>query len=175
MLYDSELWRDAKVSDRAPLTDPLAPAPLAGVLASALAILAVAVVGAGCGGQADPAAASTSVGATPPALGATAGSPPDRGSALPRLAPTVQAAPPSPEPLIALATADAARLTGTGPGDVRIVRLEAREWPDRSLGCPRPGMGYAQAITPGFLIVADAGGRQLEYHTDHAQVVLCTP
>jgi len=34
-------------------------------------------------------------------------------------------------------------------------------------------MGYAQAITPGYLIVAEAAGQQLEYHTDHAQVVLC--
>ena len=74
---------------------------------------------------------------------------------------------------MALAAADAARRTGTGPGDVRIVMVEAREWPDRSLGCPRPGMGYAQAITPGYLIVAESAGQRFEYHTDHVQVVLC--
>jgi hypothetical protein len=34
-------------------------------------------------------------------------------------------------------------------------------------------MGYAQAITPGFLIVVEARGRRLDYHTDHAQIVLC--
>jgi hypothetical protein len=90
-----------------------------------------------------------------------------------RLAPTAQASPPAPGPLIALATADAARRTGAGSGDVRIVLVEAREWPDRSLGCPRPGMGYAQAITPGFLIVAEVAGQHLEYHTDQAEVQLC--
>jgi len=100
---------------------------------------------------------------------------PARAVAPPRLAATAQASPPPAEPLVALVTADAAHLTGVGLDAVRIVLVEPREWPDRSLGCPRPGMGYAQAITPGYLIVAEAGGRQLEYHSDHAQIVLCTP
>ena len=98
---------------------------------------------------------------------------PTRVNAPARPASSPRAADPSPEPLVGLATADAARRTGTGPDEVRIVLVEARDWPDRSLGCPRPGMGYAQAITPGFLIVLEVGGQRLEYHTDHAQVVLC--
>jgi hypothetical protein len=77
--------------------------------------------------------------------------------------------------LVALVTEDAAQRANVARADVRIVLMEAREWPDRSLGCPRPGLGYAQAITPGFRIVAEAGGQQLEYHTDHAQVVHCDP
>jgi hypothetical protein len=81
--------------------------------------------------------------------------------------------PVSPDGLVALATADAAGRAGLAHADVRAVRVEARVWSDRSLGCPRPGMGYAQAITPGYLIVVEAAGRELEYHTDHAQVVLC--
>ncbi len=162
------------MSDRGLLTTPPARAPLTGALAVTLAVLAATAVGAACSRQADPATAPTTAPAAPPVVAATPTGSPDRVAVPARPAPTVQAPPPSPEPLIALATADAARRTGTGPSDVRIVRIEAREWPDRSLGCPRPGMGYAQAITPGYLIVADAGGRQLKYHTDHAQVVLCT-
>lgn len=77
--------------------------------------------------------------------------------------------------LVGLVTEDAARRANVREGDVRIMEVEARDWPDRSLGCPKPGLGYAQAITPGYRIVAEAGGRQLEYHTDHAQVVLCEP
>jgi hypothetical protein len=83
------------------------------------------------------------------------------------------ASPISPDPLVALAAADAAGRVGLETADVRTVQIERREWSDRSLGCPRPGMGYAQAITPGFLIVVEAAGQQFEYHTDHAQVVLC--
>lgn len=57
--------------------------------------------------------------------------------------------------------------------DVRVLSVQPREWPDRSLGCPQPGMGYAQAITPGYLITLDAAGRRFEYHTDQAQIVHC--
>lgn len=76
---------------------------------------------------------------------------------------------------MARAVADVVSRTGLAAERVRVVRVEAREWPDRSLGCPRPGMGYAQAITPGYLIVLEAEGRGFEYHTDRAQVVLCEP
>ena len=136
-------------------------------------VVAVAIGGTvvGCG---DPlaGAAPTSARATVEVPRPTSSS--ARAEAPARLAPTAQASPPAPDLLVALATADAARRTGAAPGDVRIARIESREWPDRSLGCPRPGMGYAQAITPGYLIVAEAAGQQLEYHTDHAQVVLCS-
>lgn len=142
-----------------------------------LTVVAGALVGtfAACGWRDDPAAGAVPTPAGPTVATARPTSSPVRADAPTRLTPTAQASPPAPEPLVALATADAARRTGAAPGDVRIVRIEAREWPDRSLGCPRPGMGYAQAITPGYLIVAEAAGRQLVYHTDHAQVVLCTP
>jgi hypothetical protein len=81
--------------------------------------------------------------------------------------------PSTPDALIAVAVEDAAARSGVAPSDVRVVLVEPREWPDRSLGCPRPGMGYAQAITPGYLILLEAGGQQLEYHADRAQVQLC--
>ena len=137
----------------------------------AVAVAAIAGALAGCGSRDEPSpgAAPTSAGATPRST-----SSPVRADVPARLTPTAKASPASPESLVALATADASRRTGAAPGDVRIARIEAREWPDRSLGCPRPGMGYAQAITPGYLIVAEAAGQQLEYHTDHAQVMLCS-
>ncbi len=39
----------------------------------------------------------------------------------------------------------------------------------RRAGLPRPGEFYIQVITPGYLIVLQAGGRQYEYHTDSGQ------
>jgi hypothetical protein len=48
------------------------------------------------------------------------------------------------------------------------------DWSDTSLGCPEPGMMYAQVITPGFLVMIEAEGQQYEYHTDESRfVVLC--
>ena len=77
--------------------------------------------------------------------------------------------PPGAEPLVRLAVADAAQRTGVAPTDVSVLQVEAREWPDASLGCPKPNELYAQVITPGYEIVLQAGGQQLSYHTDRAR------
>ncbi|MDX1408310.1 MAG: hypothetical protein R3330_09255, partial [Saprospiraceae bacterium] len=47
-------------------------------------------------------------------------------------------------------------------------------WPDSSLGCPQKGMVYADVLTPGYLIVLSADGREYEYHTSKGtEVVYC--
>ena len=125
-----------------------------------------------CGPSEESAADRPPVSTTPIRVNTPEGSP-ERIARPVRPAATPQMPHPSPEPLVALATADAARHASAGPSGVRVVHVEPREWPDRSLGCPRPGMGYAQAITPGYLIVVEADGRRLEYHTDHVTVTLC--
>jgi hypothetical protein len=69
---------------------------------------------------------------------------------------------------------DAAAHLGVSPGELRVDQLEPRQWGDASLGCPRPGILYAQVVTPGFLIVIHGGGKELEYHSDgRGRVVLC--
>jgi hypothetical protein len=75
---------------------------------------------------------------------------------------------PNPEarPAVDAALGDAAGRLGVGRDQLRLERLEQREWPDGSLGCPQPGMMYAQVITPGYLIVVAGAARQLEYHAD---------
>jgi hypothetical protein len=58
----------------------------------------------------------------------------------------------------------------------RIILVEAKEvvWPDSSLGCPQPGMAYAQVLTPGYLIVLSAGDIEYEYHASRgAEVIYC--
>ncbi len=76
--------------------------------------------------------------------------------------------------VVAAAVADAAGRSGAPATAVRVVRVEARNWPDSSLGCPRPGMGYAQVITPGYLIVVEVAGQTLEYHADRNRAELCS-
>lgn len=63
-------------------------------------------------------------------------------------------------------TTAAATALGVDPTAIIIVRAEAKEWPDSSLGCPKPGGFYAQVITPGHLVIVEADGRRFEYHTD---------
>ena len=36
-------------------------------------------------------------------------------------------------------------------------------WPNGALGCPQPGFVYTERIEPGYQVVVDAGGRQLDY------------
>ena len=56
-----------------------------------------------------------------------------------------------------------------------LVAFERVEWPDAGLGCPKPGMMYAQVVTPGFRLVFEYEGGQYEYHTDQdgSTVVKC--
>jgi hypothetical protein len=49
---------------------------------------------------------------------------------------------------------------------VLIVSVVAVEWPDASLGCPKPGMMYAQVVTGGYRVKVAVGGTVLDYHTD---------
>ncbi|MBI2919133.1 MAG: hypothetical protein HYY01_14255 [Chloroflexi bacterium] len=39
-------------------------------------------------------------------------------------------------------------------------------WPDASLGCPQPGVAYAQVATPGYRIILTSGGKEHHYHSD---------
>ncbi len=58
---------------------------------------------------------------------------------------------------------------------VQVVSVSAVDWSDTSLGCPQPGMFYAQVIVQGYKIVLSAGSQQIEYHSDQkGRVVTCS-
>jgi len=73
------------------------------------------------------------------------------------------------------ARSDLSRQLGVDIEIVEVLAVESVEWPDSSLGCPAPGMMYAQVITPGYRILLSAGGRTFEYHGDERQALLCQP
>jgi hypothetical protein len=63
---------------------------------------------------------------------------------------------------------------GVAPVDVTVVSTSQEVWPDASLGCPQPDMLYAQVVTSGFRVVVEAGGEQVEFHSDQSgNVVRC--
>lgn len=62
--------------------------------------------------------------------------------------------------------ADAVERTGLGRDALEVLGAEAVTWPDGSLGCPRPGMEYTQALVPGYRIRIRAGERILDYHAN---------
>jgi hypothetical protein len=67
---------------------------------------------------------------------------------------------------------DLAERLGLGTGDITILRVEAVSWADTSLGCPAPGVVYAQVEVPGYSIELLARGEAYMYHTDSGDTVL---
>ncbi|MBN1937200.1 MAG: hypothetical protein JW934_21250 [Anaerolineae bacterium] len=135
-----------------------------------MAVLAVVlVVASGC---ARPPATPT-LGAQPEALPTTTPTPSLPAQTSPLLSPLPTqdgrfpaqvAIPAEAETAVAWAVADLAERLGIDPAQVQVLAVESVQWSDSSLGCPQPGMMYAQVITPGYLIVLGAGEAQYEYH-----------
>lgn len=58
---------------------------------------------------------------------------------------------------------------------IQVVSFEHTEWSDSSLGCPEPGRTYLTVITPGYLVLLQASGKQYEYHTSEKGMVVRCP
>lgn len=161
------------------------------------ALFAVSLLVLGCqAAVTTPTPASTAVATPRPATSATvAASPSPFASAAPAPTPTTGIAPSPvakvpgtvqpgaagtgvsmqvPSEVAQAVRTEVARRTGVDPVTVRIVRAEQVDWPDASLGCPQPGMAYAQVVTPGYRVVVEAGGRTLNVHTStRGTAVVC--
>jgi hypothetical protein len=153
-----------------------------------LLLLLVGLGAAGCSGEATPVAPQAAPTPTQPSSTETRGV--ERGLPAPTT-PTSQAEPagatpesvpggtevtppPEAQEVVRLAKEDLAQRLGVAVGQIGLASVEAVEWSDTSLGCPQPGMMYAQVITPGYRVVLEAGGQSYEYHTDTGRfVVLC--
>jgi len=64
---------------------------------------------------------------------------------------------------LAMIAADAATVAGVDPASVVLVSVKPVTWMDGSLGCPKPGVMYTQAVVPGFRVIVRAGDRKLDY------------
>jgi hypothetical protein len=76
--------------------------------------------------------------------------------------------------VVALAVADLSQQLSVPEESILVKSVEAVQWSDASVGCPKPGMLYAQVVTPGYLVILGMEEQTYEYHTDQDQlVVLC--
>jgi hypothetical protein len=48
--------------------------------------------------------------------------------------------------------------------DIKVLDSRSVIWSNSSLGCPQPGMLYAEVLTPGYLILLNVDGQDYEYH-----------
>ncbi len=67
---------------------------------------------------------------------------------------------------VALAVETLARELGRTRTEVAVAEVTPVDWPDSSLGCPRPGMMYLQVLTPGYRIRLICAGQEYVLHTD---------
>ena len=59
---------------------------------------------------------------------------------------------------------------------LKVVFTTAMTWSDAGLGCPQPDMGYAQVVTPGYLVLfRDSEGTEYKVHTNEggSSVIVC--
>jgi len=55
---------------------------------------------------------------------------------------------------------------GVPVDEIKLVSTDAVEWPDGCLGVQEEGLACTQIITPGFRVILEANGRQVEYRTN---------
>jgi hypothetical protein len=68
-----------------------------------------------------------------------------------------------PPALLEPVLADAAQRTGADPSAIHVVEATSTTWNDGSLGCPKPGVMYTQAIVDGYQVTVEANGQKLDY------------
>jgi len=76
---------------------------------------------------------------------------------------------------VQLARQLASQRLGVPPDRFTVRGVEPAEWPDSSLGCPRPGLNYRPAVTRGYRVMLEADGRVSTVHVAGEAAVLCEP
>jgi len=77
--------------------------------------------------------------------------------------------------MVAVAKTDLMQRLGVTEEAILVKSVEEKQWRNSSLGCPQPGMMYAQVITPGYRIVLTVGENDYDFHTDMSRAILCSP
>jgi hypothetical protein len=65
--------------------------------------------------------------------------------------------------------------SGASPEQLTVLSETAVEFADASLGCPKPGMGYAQVITPGHKVIIRAGNIDYDVRVSGNRGIVCDP
>jgi hypothetical protein len=134
-------------------------------------LVALLAAAAGCG--------NPTTGPTPspiPTAGATPTAAPRPAATLTAtLVPATVVAPPGAAAAVTAARSALAARLGVSEVQIALVGADAVDWPDTSLGCPQPGMAYAQIITPGFRITLMAAGNTFRYDADSGGRVIACP
>ena len=59
------------------------------------------------------------------------------------------------------------------PADISVIHVSIMDWPDSSLGCPKPGNQYLQVITRGSLVLLRADMKAYRVHIGNNRAIIC--
>lgn len=76
---------------------------------------------------------------------------------------------PNASPQVQAAAMDLSKRLSIPLDQIEVVGMEAVVWPDASMGCPQPGMVYAQVQVDGARIRLRAAGQDYAYHSGGAR------
>jgi ABC-type Fe3+-hydroxamate transport system substrate-binding protein len=142
-------------------------------LSLALSLTAILVILAACGTTTPTATLPpATTAATPTAIATPVGTPVGTPAGTP--VGTPGGAVNYPE-MVKRAVAQLAKDKNIPEAQIAVVTYEYTEWPDSSLGCPKPGQAYLTVITPGYRVILSAAGQQYEYHTNEKNMVIRCP
>jgi hypothetical protein len=71
---------------------------------------------------------------------------------------------PSLDALVQMAIDDLAGRLKVAAQAITVISAQPVRWPDRSLGCPQPGMAYPQVMVDGAKIELSTSGVVYTYH-----------
>lgn len=81
-----------------------------------------------------------------------------------------------PQELLDQIIADLSEKLGVKQSDIQVVQAQAVVWRDGSLGCPKPGRFYTQALVDGYKVVLEANNVTYDYHAgNRGNFFLCQP
>lgn len=71
-----------------------------------------------------------------------------------------------PEGIVTSIIADVEKRTGADPTEFQMLRNEPVVWNNGSLGCPKPGEFYTQALVDGYWVVLSFQGQEFDYRVN---------
>jgi hypothetical protein len=96
---------------------------------------------------------------------------PERVSPTPAVTPVTGEVPPV---LLESILKDLSERTGVSQEKISVVQAQEILWSDGSMGCPKPGVFYTQAMVNGFQVILEVGDQKYDYHaSETGYYVLC--
>lgn len=59
------------------------------------------------------------------------------------------------------------------PENINVIHVSVMNWPDSSLGCPKPGVNYLQVVTRGSMVLLQSNKKTYRIHIAKNRAILC--